>query len=710
MVNALPRLPLWLPRLGFTRAELLFSTKCLTAATLALYLACRAGLPRPFWALMTAYIVAHPLASHVRSKAVFRLLGTLLGCLATVVLIPPLSGAPELLSLALALWTGLCLYLSLLDRSARAYVFMLAGYSAALIGFPLVDAPAAMFDTAIARVEEIGLGILCASLVHSTVLPVGLGPSLLGTMDRSLGDARRWMGELLARGEADPSGPGGTGGTGDARGTTGSHAGRVAADRHRLALDITQLRLLSTHVPFDTSHLRWTAGAIGAMQDRMAALAPVLLAVEDRLLALEDAEGRLADDICTALAQLPRALDADASEDTQDAVGQALRALAQGPAATRWVRALRVDLAARLDALHSQWRACCALRNEIGAGMATGKAVLRHAPAQGQRVLHRDKGLALRSAATAVLATCAACALWIATAWPGGAAIAMSAAVFCSFFATLDDPVPAMRQLVVALLWSLPVSVFYVLVALPWARNFEMLVFSAAPFLLLVGCYLARPASALPALGMFFGVVGTLALHDTANADLVTCIQSNVAILVGALIAARTTALVRSVGADWSAQRLRRAGLRDLAALVARPRHDAYTRAYAGRMLDRIALLMPRAAARGGDGAAATAQQALRELGMGSDIVDLQRQRAGLAAQPVARLLDSLAGVLCARLADGSVVAMAPIASIAPVPLLRQIDGLLLQALHEAAPPPGISALVGLRRNLFPTAPAALQP
>ncbi len=278
-----------LPR--FTRPELLFSAKCFAAATLALYLASSAGLSRPVWALMTTYIVAHPLASNVRSKAFFRLIGTLLGCAATIVLIPPLSGAPELLSLALALWTGLCLYLSLLDRSARSYVFMLAGYSAALIGFPLVEAPASMFDTAIARVEEIGLGILCASLVHSIVLPVGLAPSLLGVMDRALGDARRWMDDLLATCE---------------RSAKGSGAERVAADRLRLALDITQLRLLSTHVPFDTIHVRWTAGAIGTMQDRISALTPTLMAAEDRLCALEDAEGKLADDICSALAQFPR--------------------------------------------------------------------------------------------------------------------------------------------------------------------------------------------------------------------------------------------------------------------------------------------------------------------------------------------------------------------------------------------------------------------
>ena len=211
-------------RIRFSRQEMLFSLKSFAGAMLALYLACRAGLPRPFWAFMTAYIVAHPLAGQVRSKALHRFVGTVLGCAATVVLVPALSAAPELLTLALALWTGLCLYLSLLDRSARSYVFLLAGYSAALIGFPLVEAPAAMFDTAMARVQEIGLGILCASLVHGLVLPASLAPSLLALMDRALGDARRWMNDLLGDGHADGM--------------------RMAADRQRLALDITQLRLL----------------------------------------------------------------------------------------------------------------------------------------------------------------------------------------------------------------------------------------------------------------------------------------------------------------------------------------------------------------------------------------------------------------------------------------------------------------------------------
>lgn len=670
-----------LPR--FSRQELLFSLKSFVAAMLALYLSSRLGLPRPFWAMMTAYIVAHPLASHVRSKALYRFLGTLLGCAATVVLVPSLSGAPEFLSLALALWVGLCLYFSLLDRSARSYVFMLAGYSAALIGFPLVEAPAAMFDTAVARVTEIGLGILCASLVHSIALPAGLGPSLLGVMDRALGDTRLWLTDLLRESPKEAKDE------------------RIAVDRQRLALDITQLRLLSTHIPFDTTNLRWAGGAIDTLQDRIAGLTPVLSAVEDRLEALCTATGGVPDDIGSAFVGHSSWLNPSATGAQVGEARAAFRAIADGPAASLWVRALRIDLATRLEDLVAHWAACITLRNDIDAGIAGNPAPLRRTASLGRRVLHLDRGLALRSAITAVLGTCISCALWIATGWPAGSAMAMGAAVFCSFFATMDDPAPAMHKFITALLWSLPVSAFYLLGVMPLVHDFGMLVLCIAPLFLVVGCYMARPASSLAALGMFFGVAGTLALQDTATADLVSFISSNLALFVGAVIAARVTAVMRSVGRDWTAARIRRATWNDLAHLAALPPNPFDHDAYAGRMLDRISLLAPRVAPDGPEEVQLAAHRALRELRLGADIVALQRHRGRLPGEPVSRLFKQLVLVFRAQVAG---------APLRHASLLPHIDRLLLDALMADAERPAIAALVGLRRNLFPTAPLALQP
>src|SRR3569833_2954809 len=159
-------------------ADLIFALKTFAASMLALLIALAIDLPRPYWAMATVYITSQPLAGATSSKAFFRVVGTLVGATITVVMVPNLINAPELLCLAIALWVGLCLYLSLLDGTPRSYVFMLGGYSVALIGFPSVAEPASIFDTALARVEEISLGIICASLVSTVVFPRSVAPAV----------------------------------------------------------------------------------------------------------------------------------------------------------------------------------------------------------------------------------------------------------------------------------------------------------------------------------------------------------------------------------------------------------------------------------------------------------------------------------------------------------------------------------------------------
>lgn len=691
-----------LPR--FSRAEILFSAKSFAAAMLAMYLASRAGLPRPFWALMTTYVVAHPLAGAVRSKAVYRFLGTLIGSTATVLLVPALSNAPELLTLVLALWVGLCLCISLFDRTPRSYVFMLAGYTAALIGFPSVQTPLALFDTAVARVEEIGLGIFCATLVHSLVLPAGLAPTVLGLLDRTLQDARKWLGDLFQPASRS--------------GSNGGDPKRLDDDRRRLAGDITQLRLLSTHVPFDTTHLRWTAGAIRAMQDRVAALTPALSAVEDRLLALEQAEGAIAPDVAAVLAQAAQWLreeaeptgDAAARAERLQALRRAIDALSAPPAnaeqQTRWGRALRIGLAGRLEELVDGWTACAQLRQDIDEGLK-GAAPLRRTAALGSRVLHRDYGMALLSALAAVIAICLCGAFWILTGWPMGSAATMMAAVFCCFFATMDDPVPAIHGFLKWTLWSIPISAVYVLVLMPTVQDFGMLVLICAPLLLLLGFYLPRPTHFMPAMALVFGVCGTLALHDTASSDLVSFLNSMIGQIVGVVVAARVTRLVRSVGADWSARRIQRATWRELGDMAAssQPQY-AQSDAYAVRMLDRIGLLAPRIAQAGGTVEGVAANDALRDLRMGADIAVLQRVRGQLPLATSAALLGGISRFFRQR-AEGR---MNP----RPQGLLPQIDealGAVLDARNTAsssASRSAVTALVGLRRNLFPDAPPVL--
>jgi uncharacterized membrane protein YccC len=63
------------------------------------------------------------------------------------VIVPIFANTPILCSVVLTGWITFCLWLSLLERTPRAYAFVLAGYTASLIGFPAVSDPAAFLTS-----------------------------------------------------------------------------------------------------------------------------------------------------------------------------------------------------------------------------------------------------------------------------------------------------------------------------------------------------------------------------------------------------------------------------------------------------------------------------------------------------------------------------------------------------------------------------------
>lgn len=52
-----------------------------------------------------------------------------------MLIVPTFANMPMVCSVVLTGWITFCLWLSLLERTPRAYAFVLAGYTASLIGF-----------------------------------------------------------------------------------------------------------------------------------------------------------------------------------------------------------------------------------------------------------------------------------------------------------------------------------------------------------------------------------------------------------------------------------------------------------------------------------------------------------------------------------------------------------------------------------------------
>ena len=158
----------------FSKSAVLFSLKTCFAAFLALYIALALNLDKPAWSVASVFIASQLYSASTLSKSVFRMLGTLLGGLFILLIYPITVQNPLLFSLCVSAWVALCLYLSLHDRTPKSYVFMLAGYSAAIMGFPDVTSPLAITYTVLSRIEEIGVAIVCSSLIHSLILPVSM--------------------------------------------------------------------------------------------------------------------------------------------------------------------------------------------------------------------------------------------------------------------------------------------------------------------------------------------------------------------------------------------------------------------------------------------------------------------------------------------------------------------------------------------------------
>lgn len=664
-----------------TRAAALFSVNSFAASMLALFIAFSIGLPRPYWAMTTAYIVSQPLAGAVRSKAIYRVVGTFLGAAVAVALVPSLVNAPVLLSLALALWVGGCLAVSLLDRTPRSYVLMLAGYTAAIIAFPSVSNPGAIFDVAVFRVVEIGLGIVCATVVHSLVFPRPVGDAFKARATAWLGDADRWALDLLA----------------------GRDEAASLRDRRHMAAASSEIQILASHLPFDTSRLRETTAVVRVLNDRMLLLIPILSGVSDRLTALRAEPGDLDAEIKAAVGEIAHWIEAGA--DADGGADLAARLTTFRPRGASWRDLLTESLAVRLADLVVQLGEAHALLAHLHHHDTPLPEPMAQAVAGATaRRMHRDPAIALLSGAAATIAILLTCGIWIETGWGDGASAAVMAAIFCCFFATLDDPAPAIIQFGVASVVILPVSALYLFAILPAISSFPMLVLVLAPLLLALGLLVPDPKTAGASLAMILGFSNALALTETFTADAAAFFNANLGQFVGMFTAVFVTRTIRSMSVDASVQRLLRQTWRGLADL-ARGASAPAPAAFAARLVDRLGLLTPKLAQ--DDPAGDTVGvEALRHLRVGMNIVALQESRAGLtgaARQSCEQLLGGIADHFTARSAGRE--------TTPPATLLAQLDQALsgLTASDVPASRAGAPGLVGLRRNLFPKAPAFIQ-
>jgi uncharacterized membrane protein YccC len=654
-------------------SALLFSVKNAVAALMALGIALLVGQQMPFWAMTTVFIVSNPIAAATRSKAIYRALGTIIGAGVAVALVPALVEWPLMLSLALALWVGGCLAVSLLDRSPRAYVLMLGGYTTTIVGFPSVNRPEAIFDVASARVTEILLGIACATVVHSLLVPQSLGDRLGPMLEAWLGDAQRWLSDILDSGDETRA--------------------EFEEDRRKLAVDAVACVILASHVPYDTSHWREANRTVQALLYRMLLLLPVLSGLADRRRGLGN-DPALEPSIAQARGWLAQGARLPLPSDY----------LARTPRGRGWTDLLRESFVVRLEQAATVLGEARALLTRLDDPRAPLPPAI-----DGERVrlrLTSDPGQALLSGVSAAIAILLVTGFWIGSGWTDGAGAAVMTGVFCCLFAAMDNPVPMILAFGVAITSAVPVAGIYLFGVLPRVDGFVPLCLVLLPPMLTIGVFMPHPRHGTLATAFGMGFFSALALQQEYSADLERFINGNLGQVLAVMAAAGVTATLRSTATDGAIARLARRQHAELARLAAAttPPDPAQV---LSRASDHLALISQRLGA--GDERAVTG---LGDVRIAVNIAQIQQLRAA-GDRPLR--------VACTRLLNDTArhFARSRPGSRPPPALLVHIDRALRFTLGAQAPrsgpggqligsdpATGRAALVAFRRNLFPDAPA----
>lgn len=595
----------------------IYAAKSFAAAMLAYYLALSIGLQRPSWAIITVYIVSQTSAGASLSRSVYRLVGTVVGAAATVIIVPTFVNQPILCSVMLALWIAGSLCLSLLERTPRGYAFLLAGYTASLIGFPAVSAPGTIFDLAVTRVEEIAIGILCAGLIHRFVLPVRIAGRFNSTLAQTLATARQRIADTLA---GKP----------------------VAAETLRLALSLQFLQGINHHLPWDDGLSVPHRQARRAIHDRLARLLIVNGELYDRL----QRSGPPPDDLQALLAEAeawltgPQAARSAPSAD--GLLSRCERLIARYAADAQTMdEALRLSLARHLAE---------AIRL-LQESERLAKAVYRRrspalppdAGAAKGYVFHRDPLSALRTSFGAFVIILSGCLIWIGSAWPDGGTAVSILGVCCSLFASFDAPAAHLVKYLIGCVWGVLFSLLYSFVLLPQVNEFALLAAVLAPVYLLAGSLQARPATTFMAMGITLTLPILCELGASYRGDFATAINTALALFIAVGYAAFGMRLLQTVQAETAIRRLLTLCQRDIRrAARGRLAHNAHR--WTNLMIDRTALLLPRLP-QSGPAAGQLLDTMLRDIRTGLAVIHLRRryqQADSASADAVQALLDAL--------------------------------------------------------------------
>ena len=520
----------------------LFVFKTLAAFYIAGWLAMRLALPQPSTAMMTTIIVANRQSGMVLAKSFYRGIGTLAGAAAAFLIVGLFPQERILFLAALSVWIGACAGGATLYRNFTAYAFVLSGYTAALIAFPVINHPTAVFDSAVARISEVLLGLLVSGIVSDAVFPSRMRDVL-----------RRAAREQFANF------------VGFVRASSSGKMAREALEKAHLRFvrDAVVFEDLRSSVIFEDPEARARSGHLLQFNQQFMAASTTFQSLHHRV---------------NRLRRGGHGAPAGALLELFTLIGTALDGPIQAGAAARSLlprlEAARDAMTERVPALRSRLLSDTDLRDfDAGAYLLRHFAAELHALVDTAASLQAPKrvfgsaervrftrgndflgaGLAMLRTTLTLLALGA---FWIASAWPMGSSAIAIATAFAGLFASAPNPTAIVYTSLIGYAMGLSTGFICVFFVLTRMDGYLLLVVGSAPFLMAGLAMLARPATAGIGMGYSIAFAFILSLSNRMVFDPSQFINQSIAQIVGiAAAAVAFTALPSAIGSRWLRRR-----------------------------------------------------------------------------------------------------------------------------------------------------------
>jgi uncharacterized membrane protein YccC len=522
--------------------------KVLIAAFLTLWLAMRLELPQPRTAMITVFIVMQPQSGQVFAKSFYRFLGTLAGSAMMVTLIALFAQNTELFLGSLAIWVGICSAGAARCRNFRAYGFVLAGYTAAMVGLPALAHPDGAFMAAVWRVLEISLGILCSTLISAAILPQTASAAMRNALYQRFGVFALFVTDGL-RGR--------------------SKAESFEASNVRFIAEAVGLEGLRSVTVFEDPHMRRRNGRLSRLNSEFMGITTRFNALHQLLERLRgNGEEHVVAAIKPGLQDLAEVLDGFSGRAlTSPDAGRLATALAsykEGlPARVRSLRAIFQDTepseAEQLD-FHTAYELLYRFVDDLHSYAQTHASLADHRhererwdePFTPQTNWWAAAASGIRASFILVVLG----SYWVATAWPSGATMTLIAAATVGLSAATPNPKRMAFQMACGTFLGALIGFVEMFFIFPWIDGFPLLCVMLAPVIVLGSFLTSRPQYAGVGLGLliFFStgsVPDNLTIYNPY-----TFINDYIAMVMGMLVCAAAGAIILPPNSRWLWKRL----------------------------------------------------------------------------------------------------------------------------------------------------------